>query len=79
MQLCFKIVSTAEKRKQSVSKQTWTIDADGFLRYQNRLLMSDEKSIRVKLLKRYYDDKLTKHYDVIKTTNFSVGNIIDWT
>ena len=30
--------------------------------------MFNEKSIRVKLLKRHHDDVLTNHFDVIKTT-----------
>ena len=43
---------------------------DDLLRYQNKLFMSDEKFVRVELLKRHHDDELIEHYDVVKTTKF---------
>ena len=61
-------ILTAHARKSNVSKFKWTVDVDDFFRYENRLYVFNEKSIRVELLKRHHDDVLTNHFDVIKTT-----------
>ena len=61
-------ILTAHAQKLNVSKFKWIIDIDDFFKYENRLYVFDEKSIRVKLLKRHHDDMLTNHFDVIKTT-----------
>ena len=58
----------AHARKSNVLKFKWTVDVDDFFRYENRLYVFNEKSVRVELLKRHHDDMLTNHFDVIKTT-----------
>ena len=59
---------TAHAQKSNVLKFKWTVDVDDFFKYENKLYVFNEKSIRVKLLKRHHDDVLTDHFDIIKTT-----------
>ena len=61
-------ILTAHAQKSNVSKFKWIVDVDDFFKYENKLYVFNEKSIRVELLKRHYDDMLTNHFDVIKTT-----------
>ena len=61
-------ILTAHARKSNVSKFKWTVDVDDFFKYENKLYVFNEKSIRVELLKRHHDDILTNYFDVIKTT-----------
>ena len=61
-------ILTTYARKLNVSKFKWIVDVDDFFKYKNKLYVFNEKSIRVKLLKRHHDDILTNYFDVIKTT-----------
>ena len=61
-------ILTAHAQKSNVSKFKWIVDVDDFFKYENKLYVFNEKSIRVELLKRHHDDILTNYFDVIKTT-----------
>ena len=61
-------ILTTHARKLNVSKFKWIVNVDDFFRYENKLYVFNEKSIRIELLKRHYDDVLTNYFDVIKTT-----------
>ena len=61
-------ILTTYAQKYNVSKFKWIVNVDDFFKYENRLYVFNEKSIRVELLKRHHDDVLTNHFDVIKTT-----------
>ena len=61
-------ISTAHARKLNVLKFKWIVNVDDFFKYENKLYVFNEKSVRVELLKRHHDDVLTNHFNVIKTT-----------
>ena len=42
------------------------MDSQNLLKYNDKLYIPEEASVRVELLKRYYDDLLSEHFGVGK-------------
>lgn len=53
--------------KRTRSAGDWTWDSQGLLRYNNKLYVPEEGSVREELLKRHHDDPMAGHFGVDKT------------
>ena len=59
-------INLSGQRARKVQK-TWHVDDNELLQYNNALFVSDNIAIRAELLQYYYDDFMTKHFEVKKT------------
>ena len=62
------IAQTLKRKRSTGATPAWTVDSNDLLRYQGRLYVPDEESVRMELLKIHHDDELAGHYGAAKTT-----------
>jgi hypothetical protein len=67
VQTRFKNIETSNKRQRDVFIKSNYILKNDFLKFRERYYVFKKKFLKIKLLKRHYDDILTNHFDVKKT------------
>jgi len=55
------------KRRRRAGSLRWAFDPTGLLRYDRRLYIPPEASVRAELLKRHHDDELAGHFGIERT------------
>ena len=61
------LVKTTQRKNNRFFKSLYFLNKNGLLRHHDKIYVFNETFVHVVLLKRYYDDKLTKHLKTNKT------------
>ena len=57
----------AFKKRYYKRNKIWILNFEGLLKHNNRLFVLRDKALREKLINKYYNNSLIKHFNAIKT------------
>ena len=61
------LVKTTQRKNDRFFKSLYFLNKNELLRHYDKIYVFDKTSVHAVLLKRYYDDELTKHFETNKT------------